>query len=101
MLVLVFQSPVLVIWTFVADHAKDPVLSSFEEFNREVFEIRKSQKDRYLWPDYGDEKSTLDFINNFRYKYFGIEESYNFSSPSSTFSEDEVFKTISDDDDGF
>ncbi len=77
------------------------VFSSFEEFNSEAFELKKSQKDKYLWPDYGDEKITLKFVNNFIKKYFGINKSYDLSTPFSPFSEKEVFKTISDDDDGF
>ena len=49
-----------------------------------------------------DENYILAFINSFRLTYFGIEEPYNLMSPSDTFLEDEVFKTVSDDeDDGF
>ena len=97
-----FMQPGPDYWCFFKYEKKELlVFSSFEEFNKEIFEIRRSQKDKYLWPDYGDEKSTLKFVNNFIEKYFGIDEPYNLSSPSFPFSEDEVFKTVSDDDDGF
>ena len=43
----------------------------------------------------------LNYVNNFRLKYFNITEPYDLLSPSDTFLEDEIFKTISDDDDGF
>ena len=89
-------------WCFFKYNKKELIVfSSFEDFNKEVFEIRKSQKDKYLWPDYGDEKITLKFVDNFLKKYFGINEPYNLSSPSSPFLEEQVFKSISDDDDGF
>ena len=45
--------------------------------------------------------NVLDYINDFRLKYFGIKEPYDLMSPSDTFLEDEIFKTVSDDDDGF
>lgn len=50
----------------------------------------------------GDENLTLKFINEFRKKYFGIDEPFNLQVPMDTFLEDEEFETIEeDDDDGF
>ena len=51
----------------------------------------------------GDENLTLKFINDFRKKYFNIDEPFNLQMPVDTFLEDEEFDTISDeeDDDGF
>ena len=58
-------------------------------------------RDKFVPVRLVDESIVLDYINNFRLKYFGIKEPYNLMSPSDTFLEDEVFETISDDDDGF
>ncbi len=58
-------------------------------------------RDKFIPVRLVDESLVLDYINNFRLKYFGIKEPYNLMSPSDTFLEDEVFETISDDDDGF
>ena len=43
----------------------------------------------------------LNYINDFRLRYFGIKVPYDLMSPSDTFLEDEIFKTVSDDDDRF
>ena len=50
----------------------------------------------------GDENLTLAFINDFRKKYFGIDEPFNLQVPMDTFLEDEEFDTIEEEeDDGF
>lgn len=50
----------------------------------------------------GDTNETLGFINDFRKKYFGMDEPYNLISPDEINVEDEEFDTIEDDeDDGF
>ena len=51
----------------------------------------------------GDTNETLGFINDFRKKYFGLEEPYNLVSPDEINVEDENFDTIEDEDedDGF
>lgn len=51
----------------------------------------------------GDEIATLEFINKFRERYFGIDEPFDLQMPMDTFVEDEEFDTIlkEDDDDGF
>ena len=77
------------------------VLEPLEAKLREVFEVRRSSKDKYVWPDYGDEKISLEFVNNFIKKYFKLDKKFSFSSPFFPFSESEVFNQISDDDDGF
>jgi hypothetical protein len=46
-----------------------------------------------------NEDYILTYINDFRLKYFNITEPYDLQSPSDTFLEDEVFNTITDDDD--
>ncbi len=50
-----------------------------------------------------DENETLKFINDFRLKYFGIEEPYNLVYPTEINLEDENFETIEteEEDDGF
>ena len=58
-------------------------------------------RDKFIPVRLVEESIVLDYINNFRLKYFGIKEPYNLMSPSDTFLEDEIFETISDDDDGF
>ena len=58
-------------------------------------------RDKFIPIKVGEESIVLDYINSFRLNYFGIKEPYDLMSPSDTFLEDEVFKTISDDDDGF
>ena len=47
----------------------------------------------------GDTNETLGFINDFRKKYFGIDEPYDLASPDEIDVEDEEFDTIEDDDD--
>tara|TARA_B100000683_G_scaffold228974_1_gene229188 strand:+ start:3948 stop:4205 length:258 start_codon:yes stop_codon:yes gene_type:complete len=74
--------------------------SSNERYNSEMLESSRS-RDKFIPVRLVDESLVLDYINNFRLKYFGIKEPYNLMSPSDTFLEDEVFETISDDDDGF
>ena len=74
--------------------------SSNERYNSEMLESSRS-RDKFIPVRLVDESIVLDYINNFRLKYFGIKEPYNLMSPSDTFLEDEVFETISDDDDGF
>lgn len=49
----------------------------------------------------GDENETLKFLNEFRQKYFGIEEPYNLVYPEDGTLEEENFETIEKDDDGF
>jgi len=51
----------------------------------------------------GDEIATLEFINNFRKRYFGVDEPFDLQVPIDTFVEDEEYDTIleDDDDDGF
>ncbi len=50
----------------------------------------------------GDENLTLKFINDFRKKYFGIDEPFNLQVPMDTFLEDQEFETVEEeDDDGF
>ena len=72
--------------------------SSIETYNSDVTEIGAT-KDKYIPLMIVDEEYTLDYINNFRLKYFNIKEPYDLKSPSDTFLEDEIFKTITDDDD--
>ena len=74
--------------------------SSNERYNSEMLESSRS-RDKFIPVRLVEESIVLDYINNFRLKYFGIKEPYNLMSPSDTFLEDEVFETISDDDDGF
>ena len=97
-----FIQPAADYWFFFKYENNELIMySSFEDFNREIFEVRRSSKDKYIWPDYGDEKVSLGFVNNFIKKYFRIDKKYSFSAPFSPFSESEVFDQISDDDDGF
>ena len=72
--------------------------SSIETYNSDVTEIGAT-KDKYIPLMIVDEEYTLDYINNFSLKYFNIKEPYDLKSPSDTFLEDEIFKTITDDDD--
>ena len=76
-------------------------LKIFFEFNLEISEITSSSKGRYIRTEPVDEKYVLSFINKFRLQYFNISDPYDLKSPSDTFLEDEIFKTVSDDDDGF
>ena len=75
-------------------------LSSNDRFNSEMSEIVNT-RDKFISTRVTDEDVVLNYINDFRFRYFGIKEPYNLMSPSDTFLEDEVFKTVSDDDDGF
>jgi hypothetical protein len=75
--------------------------SSNERYNSEMISASNAN-DKFISVNVVDENYILDYINSFRLTYFGIEEPYNLMSPSDTFLEDEVFKTVSDDeDDGF
>ena len=75
--------------------------SSNERYNSEMTSISGS-KDKFISVNIVDENHILDYINSFRLRYFGIKEPYDLMSPSDTFLEDEVFKTVTDDeDDGF
>ena len=97
-----FIQPASDYWCFFKYENNELIIfSSFDDFNKEVFEVRRSSKDKYVWPDYGDEKISLEFVNNFIKKYFKIDKKFSFSSPFFPFSESEVFNQISDDDDGF
>ena len=97
-----FIQPAADYWCFFKYENNELIMySSFEDFNREVFEVRRSSKDKYIWPDYGDEKVSLEFVNNFIKKYFKIDKKFSFSSPFFPFSESEIFDQTSDDDDGF
>ena len=69
------------------------------QINKDLSEITTSSKDKYIPLSTVDEEYILTFINNFRLTYFDITEPYDLKSPSDTFLEDEVFETISDDDD--
>jgi len=97
-----FIQPASDYWCFFKYENNELIIfSSFDDFNKEVFEVRRSSKDKYVWPDYGDEKISLEFVNNFIKKYFKLDKKFSFSSPFFPFSESEVFNQISDDDDGF
>ena len=63
--------------------------------------IAKVTRDKFITTRVTDEDAVLNYINDFRFRHFGIKEPYNLMSPSDTFLEDEIFKTVSDDDDGF
>jgi len=49
----------------------------------------------------GDEISTLQFINEFRKKFFNIDQPFDLQMPMDTYLEDDEFETIEEDDDGF
>ncbi len=100
-LVNVFLQPAPEFWVFLSYDGKNlTTLSSNDRYNSEMSEIT-STRDKFVSIRIADENNVLDYINNFRLKYFGIKEPYNLMSPSDTFLEDEIFKTVSDDDDGF
>jgi len=89
-------------WYYISYHDKTLVMYSS---NREFNEIVKSksninkQKPGELLFVIGDTNETLGFVNEFRKKYYGINEPYKLSSPSDVSVEDEQFKTIEEDDD--
>ena len=100
-LVNLFLQPAPELWVFLSyDGKKLTTLSSNERYNSEMSEIT-STRDKFVSIRIADENNVLDYINDFRLKYFGIKEPYDLMSPSDTFLEDEIFKTVSDDDDGF
>jgi len=72
--------------------------SSIESYNSDITEIGAT-KDKYIPTMIVNEDYILTYINDFRLKYFNITEPYDLQSPSDTFLEDEVFNTITDDDD--
>ena len=76
------------------------IISSDTDLNSEFDEITYS-RGKYINILLSNEDDVLNYVNNFRLKYFNITEPYDLLSPSDTFLEDEIFKTISDDDDGF
>ena len=100
-LINIFLQPVPEFWVYMSYDGKAlTTLSSNDRFNSEMSEI-VSTKDKFISIRVTDEDDVLNYINDFRLRYFGIKEPYNLMSPSDTFLEDEVFKTVSDDDDGF
>ena len=100
-LINIFLQPVPEFWVYMSYDGKAlTTLSSNDRFNSEMSEI-VSTKDKFISTRVTDEDDVLNYINDFRLRYFGIKEPYNLMSPSDTFLEDEVFKTVSDDDDGF
>jgi hypothetical protein len=98
-MVSVFLQPAPEFWIYLNyDGGILRTYSSIESYNSDVSEIGAT-KDKYIPIMIVDEEYTLDYINNFRLKYFNIKEPYDLKSPSDTFLEDEIFKTITDDDD--
>ena len=96
----IFLQPTPELWFFMDyDSKKLNIFSSDLDFNTELSETTSSSKDKYIPISIVDEEYILTFINNFRLTYFDITEPYDLKSPSDTFLEDEVFETISDDDD--
>lgn len=93
-----FLQPAPELWVYMSyDGNSLTAFSSNERFNSEMLDSSKS-RDKFISVRVGDENTVLDYINNFRFNYFGIKDPYDLMSPSDTFLEDEVFKTISDDD---
>ena len=97
-----FLQPAPEFWVYMSYDGKSlKTFSSNERYNSEMISTSES-KDKFIPINIVDENYVLDYINNFRLRYFGIEEPYDLMSPSDTFLEDEVFKTVTDDeDDGF
>ena len=96
-----FLQPAPELWVYMSyDGNSLTAFSSNERFNSEMIDSSRS-RDKFISIRVGDENTVLDYINNFRFNYFGIKDPYDLMSPSDTFLDDEVFKTISDDDDGF
>lgn len=93
------------IWYYIGYTFNQLILySSNTEFN-ELIKSKsnvENSKPGELIVAVGDTNETLGFINDFRKKYFGIEEPYNLVSPDEINVEDENFDTIEEDeDDGF
>ena len=100
-IVNVFLQPAPEFWVYMSYDGKAlTTLSSNDRFNSEMSEI-VGTRDKFISTRVTDEDVVLNYINDFRFRYFGIKEQYNLMSPSDTFLEDEIFKTVSDDDDGF
>ena len=96
-----FLQPAPEFWVYMSYDGKSLMtLSSNDRFNSEMSEI-VGTRDKFISTRITDENSVLNYINDFRLRYFGIKEPYDLMSPSDTFLEDEIFKTVSDDDDGF
>ncbi|MBV19769.1 MAG: hypothetical protein CL870_01550 [Cytophagia bacterium] len=97
-----FLQPAPEFWVYMSYDGKVlKTFSSNERYNSEMISASNAN-DKFISVNVVDENYILDYINSFRLTYFGIEEPYNLMSPSDTFLEDEVFKTVSDDeDDGF
>ena len=96
-----FLQPAPELWVYMSyDGNSLTAFSSNERFNSEMLDSSRS-RDKFISVRVGNENTVLDYINKFRFNYFGIKDPYDLMSPSDTFLEDEVFKTISDDDDGF
>ena len=89
---------------FGYEDSKLEMYSSNSEFNTNVSatsNVAKAGIGEYTTL-LGDEFNTLNFINDFRKKYFGIDEPFDLQMPVDTYLEDEEFDTISEDeDDGF
>ena len=96
-----FLQPSPELWLYISyDRNTLKLVSSNSDLNTGFGEITES-RGRYIDIEISNEEDVLNYVNNFRLKYFNIKEPYNLLSPSDTFLEDEIFKTISDDDDGF
>ena len=97
-----FLQPAPEFWVYMSyDGNSLKTFSSNERYNSEMISASGS-KDKFISVNVVDENHILEYINSFRLRYFGIEEPYDLMSPSDTFLEDEIFKTVTDDeDDGF
>ena len=96
-----FLQPSPEFWLYMSyDRNQLKIISSDTDLNSEFDEITYS-RGKYINILLSNEDDVLNYVNNFRLKYFNITEPYDLLSPSDTFLEDETFKTISDDDDGF
>ncbi len=96
-----FLQPSPDLWLYITyDRNTLKLISSDADLNTDFGEITAS-RGKYIDIEVSNEADVLTYVNNFRLKYFNIKEPYNLLSPSDTFLEDEIFKTISDDDDGF
>ncbi len=90
------------IWYYIGYTFNQLVLySSNKEFNELIRSKSNvdSSKPGEMIIAIGDQNETLGFINDFRKKYFGIDEPYNLISPDEINVDDENFDTIEDDDD--
>ena len=97
-----FLQPTPEVWFYMDyDRSNLHIFTSDVDLNSDLSEITASSKNKYIPLRMVDEKYILTFIDNFRLQYFKISEPYDLKSPSDTFLEDEIFDTVSDDDDGF